>query len=136
MSAFIKIHIFQCSPCLFGHILPCHKISMMLRNGNDDFITFFYIMKAVTVGNQVHRFRTVPGKNDLFPFTGIDEFHHSVTSILISFGRFDGQDMRTAMRVTVMLCHMFNNTVHYNLWNLRSRTAIQIDNAVPIMLFM
>ena len=31
-----------------------YKISMMFRNSNDNLVTFFHIMKAIAVGNQVH----------------------------------------------------------------------------------
>src|SRR5882757_9030790 len=89
--------------------LPRHDIGVMLKRGDEDFITSLQELAAPTGSNKVYCLGAVTGKDNFLFMRGIDEFLHLATHGFVFVGGTDTELMNTTMDVGVVglheMCH-------------------------------
>ena len=133
-AEFVNLKDFQDGLFPLAKELPGNDVRMMLRDRNDDLVSFVDKRLPETGRDQVDGHRGSGGEDDLLPAAGVQELLDGVPRLLVLLGRIDGELMDGPMDIGVGAGCKSPLLFQDSERALGRRRVVQIDKRLPIHL--
>ena len=112
--------------------MPGHDIGVMLHHRQDDLIPRLHARHGPAISDCIDPHRR-PSVHDDFVFVfHTEEFRDDAPRALVFLGREVRQEMQTAVNIGVLFAIGPADRVDHDLWLLRTRPVIEIDQRLSI----
>src|SRR6185312_7165921 len=106
-------------------LLPRHDVGVVLKIGNDDFVTRTNVLLSEGRGDEVDRLGCSARKDDFFRRAGAEEACHLAARVFVSVGSARRKLVRRAVNVRVFVLVEITETIDDGLWLLGRRGVIE-----------
>ena len=120
--------------CSFRQQLPWHQVAMVLHHSQQDYVACAKKFSTPRLCDQIDTFGGPAGEDDLVCVRRANVISHSLPRVFVSFRRARAERVQSTMDIRVVVLVKVPKHVDHGARLLRSRSAIEINQRMPVRL--